>query len=263
MTQTACLVFSCNIPEAHSWNVWLLLYLHMRLQAGSAAGVIPLLPQENLELASQLKRLESSFSIFAEESNPNQLLAHLGRMAVEFHHLSSKVQKNEQRTSLLQVCDMRLWAKVNKAQNKFETKQLSCCYRCKIFLKVILFASLSIHVYLMLRTTSLWLRNGQSRTMCQKETNHFAALICELFPHELAYTHKQYSTSFFNTFSFCWVHVGTLSLYRMWITLWWFFLIPFVFLKTLCEQLRQENSELRKKMEEDHHIRNRDLEQLR
>ncbi|XP_034037383.1 TNFAIP3-interacting protein 1 isoform X2 [Thalassophryne amazonica] len=102
--------------------------------AGPAAGVIPLLPQENIELASQLKRLESSFSIFAEESNPNQLLAHLGRMAVEFHHLSSKVQKNEQRTSLLQ---------------------------------------------------------------------------------------------------------------------------------TLCEQLRQENSELRKKMEEDHHIRNRDLEQLR
>ncbi|XP_040903501.1 TNFAIP3-interacting protein 1 isoform X2 [Toxotes jaculatrix] len=102
--------------------------------AGLVAGVIPLLPQENIELASQLKRLESSFSIFAEESNPNQLLAHLGRMAVEFHHLSSKVQKNEQRTSLLQ---------------------------------------------------------------------------------------------------------------------------------TLCEQLRQENNELRKKMEEDHHIRNRDLEQLR
>ncbi|XP_061757916.1 TNFAIP3-interacting protein 1 isoform X2 [Nerophis ophidion] len=105
-----------------------------RLNTRSVAGVIPLLPQENIELASQLKKLESSFSIFAEESNPNQLLAHLGRMAVEFHHLSSKVQKNEQRTSLLQ---------------------------------------------------------------------------------------------------------------------------------TLCEQLRQENNELRKKMEEDHHIRNRDLEQLR
>ncbi|XP_061901672.1 TNFAIP3-interacting protein 1 isoform X5 [Entelurus aequoreus] len=104
------------------------------LTTRSMAGVIPLLPQENIELASQLKKLESSFSIFAEESNPNQLLAHLGRMAVEFHHLSSKVQKNEQRTSLLQ---------------------------------------------------------------------------------------------------------------------------------TLCEQLRQENNELRKKMEEDHHIRNRDLEQLR
>lgn len=77
------------------------------LQTRSVAGVIPLLPQENIELASQLKKLESSFSIFAEESNPNQLLAHLGRMAVEFHHLSSKVQKNEQRTSLLQVRSSR------------------------------------------------------------------------------------------------------------------------------------------------------------
>lgn len=84
-------------------NLSLWSHLFPSLQAGSAAGVIPLLPQENIELASQLKRLESSFSIFAEESNPNQLLAHLGRMAVEFHHLSSKVQKNEQRTSLLQV----------------------------------------------------------------------------------------------------------------------------------------------------------------
>ena len=71
--------------------------------AAAALGVVPHQPQDNMELASQLQRLESSFSVFAEESNPNQLLAHLGRMAVEFHHLSSKVQKNEQRTSLLQV----------------------------------------------------------------------------------------------------------------------------------------------------------------
>uniref|UniRef100_A0A3B4U2H4 TNFAIP3-interacting protein 1 n=1 Tax=Seriola dumerili TaxID=41447 RepID=A0A3B4U2H4_SERDU len=129
--QTSCLGKTLQ-PEKPTEG--LTVYLCGYLQAGSVAGVIPLLPQENIELASQLKRLESSFSIFAEESNPNQLLAHLGRMAVEFHHLSSKVQKNEQRTSLLQ---------------------------------------------------------------------------------------------------------------------------------TLCEQLRQENNELRKKMEEDHHIRNRDLEQLR
>lgn len=61
------------------------------------------LPRETLGLASQLQRLESSFSLFSEESNPNQLLAHLGRMAVEFNRLSSKVQKNEQRTSVLQV----------------------------------------------------------------------------------------------------------------------------------------------------------------
>ncbi|XP_077958447.1 TNFAIP3-interacting protein 1 isoform X6 [Gasterosteus aculeatus] len=81
---------------------------------------ITVLPQENLELASQLKRLESSFSIFAEESNPNQLLAHLGRMAVEFHHLSSKVQKNEQRTSLLQTLCEQLRQENNELRKKME-----------------------------------------------------------------------------------------------------------------------------------------------
>ncbi|XP_068570528.1 TNFAIP3-interacting protein 1 isoform X2 [Cebidichthys violaceus] len=90
------------------------------LIAGSVAGVIPVLPQENIELTSQLKRLESSFSIFAEESNPNQLLAHLGRMAVEFHHLSSKVQKNEQRTSLLQTLCEQLRQENNELRKKME-----------------------------------------------------------------------------------------------------------------------------------------------
>ncbi|XP_066523121.1 TNFAIP3-interacting protein 1 isoform X2 [Hoplias malabaricus] len=83
------------------------------------AGALPL-PQENTELASQLQRLESSFSVFAEESNPNQLLAHLGRMAVEFHHLSSKVQKNEQRTSLLQTLCEQLRQENNELRRKME-----------------------------------------------------------------------------------------------------------------------------------------------
>ncbi|XP_031654338.1 TNFAIP3-interacting protein 1 isoform X11 [Oncorhynchus kisutch] len=78
------------------------------------------LPQENQELTSQLQRLESSFSIFAEASNPNQLLAHLGRMAVEFHHLSSKVQKNEQRTSLLQTLCEQLRQENNELRKKME-----------------------------------------------------------------------------------------------------------------------------------------------
>uniref|UniRef100_A0AAV2KHG7 NF-kappa-B essential modulator NEMO CC2-LZ domain-containing protein n=1 Tax=Knipowitschia caucasica TaxID=637954 RepID=A0AAV2KHG7_KNICA len=86
----------------------------------TAGSVVPLIPQENLELASQLKRLESSFSVFAEESNPNQLLAHLGRMAVEFHHLSSKVQKNEQRTSLLQTLCEQLRQENNELRKKME-----------------------------------------------------------------------------------------------------------------------------------------------
>uniref|UniRef100_A0A8C7JWV8 TNFAIP3-interacting protein 1 n=1 Tax=Oncorhynchus kisutch TaxID=8019 RepID=A0A8C7JWV8_ONCKI len=78
------------------------------------------LPQENQELTSQLQRLESSFSIFAEASNPNQLLAHLGRMAVEFHHLSSKVQKNEQRTSLLQTLCEQLRHENSELRKKME-----------------------------------------------------------------------------------------------------------------------------------------------
>uniref|UniRef100_A0AAY4E2F5 TNFAIP3-interacting protein 1 n=1 Tax=Denticeps clupeoides TaxID=299321 RepID=A0AAY4E2F5_9TELE len=78
------------------------------------------LPQENLELASQLQKLESSFSVFADESNPNQLLAHLGRMAVEFHNLSSKVQKNEQRTSLLQTLCEQLRQENSELRKKME-----------------------------------------------------------------------------------------------------------------------------------------------
>ncbi|XP_052373266.1 TNFAIP3-interacting protein 1 isoform X7 [Oncorhynchus keta] len=85
--------------------------------AGAGPGQ---LPQENQELTSQLQRLESSFSIFAEASNPNQLLAHLGRMAVEFHHLSSKVQKNEQRTSLLQTLCEQLRQENNELRKKME-----------------------------------------------------------------------------------------------------------------------------------------------
>ncbi|XP_053541969.1 TNFAIP3-interacting protein 1 isoform X11 [Ictalurus punctatus] len=77
-------------------------------------------PCENTELASQLQRLESSFSVFAQESNPNQLLAHLGRMAVEFHTLSSKVQKNEQRTSLLQTLCEQLRQENSELRKKME-----------------------------------------------------------------------------------------------------------------------------------------------
>ncbi|MFT7802646.1 TNFAIP3-interacting protein 1 [Arapaima gigas] len=78
------------------------------------------LPQETLELASQLQKLESSFSLFAEESNPNQLLAHLGRMALEFNRLSSKVQKNEQRTSVLQTLCEQLRHENNELRKKME-----------------------------------------------------------------------------------------------------------------------------------------------
>ncbi|XP_034764684.2 TNFAIP3-interacting protein 1-like isoform X3 [Acipenser ruthenus] len=70
---------------------------------GEKEGQKPPVPQEDADLATQLQRLESSLSVFAEESNKNQLFSHLGRMALEFNRLSIKVQKNEQKTAVLQT----------------------------------------------------------------------------------------------------------------------------------------------------------------
>lgn len=50
-----------------------------------------------------LQRLETTLSVCAEEPDHSQLFTHLGRMALEFNRLASKVHKNEQRTSILQV----------------------------------------------------------------------------------------------------------------------------------------------------------------
>ncbi|TFK09566.1 zinc finger protein 711 [Platysternon megacephalum] len=61
------------------------------------------LQNEDANLMLHLQRLESTLSIFAEEPDKNQVLAHLGRMALEFNRLASKVHKNEQRTSVLQT----------------------------------------------------------------------------------------------------------------------------------------------------------------
>nr|XP_014436608.1 TNFAIP3-interacting protein 1 [Pelodiscus sinensis] len=61
------------------------------------------LQNEDTNLMLHLQRLESTLSVFAEEPDKNQVLAHLGRMALEFNRLASKVHKNEQRTSILQT----------------------------------------------------------------------------------------------------------------------------------------------------------------
>uniref|UniRef100_W5N1J1 TNFAIP3-interacting protein 1 n=1 Tax=Lepisosteus oculatus TaxID=7918 RepID=W5N1J1_LEPOC len=84
------------------------------------SGAMLQLPQENAELVSQLQKLESSLSVFAEESNKNQLLTHLGRMALEFNRLSSKVQKNEQKTSLLQTLCEQLRQENTDLRRKME-----------------------------------------------------------------------------------------------------------------------------------------------
>lgn len=60
-------------------------------------------PPEDSNLMLHLQRLETTLSVCAEEPDHSQLFTHLGRMALEFNRLASKVHKNEQRTSILQV----------------------------------------------------------------------------------------------------------------------------------------------------------------
>ncbi|KAK2116645.1 TNFAIP3-interacting protein 1 [Saguinus oedipus] len=60
------------------------------------------LPHEDGNLMLHLQRLETTLSVCAEEPDHSQLFTHLGRMALEFNRLASKVHKNEQRTSILQ-----------------------------------------------------------------------------------------------------------------------------------------------------------------
>uniref|UniRef100_A0A673V1R4 TNFAIP3-interacting protein 1 n=1 Tax=Suricata suricatta TaxID=37032 RepID=A0A673V1R4_SURSU len=61
------------------------------------------LPHEDTNLMLHLQRLETTLSVCAEEPDHSQLFTHLGRMALEFNRLASKVHKNEQRTSILQT----------------------------------------------------------------------------------------------------------------------------------------------------------------
>ncbi|XP_014641649.1 PREDICTED: TNFAIP3-interacting protein 1 isoform X2 [Ceratotherium simum simum] len=61
------------------------------------------LPHEDSNLMLHLQRLETTLSVCAEEPDHGQLFTHLGRMALEFNRLASKVHKNEQRTSILQT----------------------------------------------------------------------------------------------------------------------------------------------------------------
>uniref|UniRef100_A0A2K6ELU6 TNFAIP3-interacting protein 1 n=1 Tax=Propithecus coquereli TaxID=379532 RepID=A0A2K6ELU6_PROCO len=60
-------------------------------------------PHEDSNLMLHLQRLETTLSVCAEEPDHSQLFTHLGRMALEFNRLASKVHKNEQRTSILQT----------------------------------------------------------------------------------------------------------------------------------------------------------------
>ncbi|XP_006893745.1 PREDICTED: TNFAIP3-interacting protein 1 isoform X2 [Elephantulus edwardii] len=72
---------------------------------GSTRSMMELgpLPHEDSNLKLHLQRLETTLSVCAEEPDHSQLFTHLGRMALEFNRLASKVHKNEQRTSILQT----------------------------------------------------------------------------------------------------------------------------------------------------------------
>ncbi|XP_078219294.1 TNFAIP3-interacting protein 1 isoform X6 [Callithrix jacchus] len=74
-------------------------------ESSSHANVMALgpLPHEDGNLMLHLQRLETTLSVCAEEPDHSQLFTHLGRMALEFNRLASKVHKNEQRTSILQT----------------------------------------------------------------------------------------------------------------------------------------------------------------
>uniref|UniRef100_A0A6J0UY91 TNFAIP3-interacting protein 1 isoform X2 n=1 Tax=Pogona vitticeps TaxID=103695 RepID=A0A6J0UY91_9SAUR len=78
------------------------------------------LPNEDANLMLHLQRLESTLSLFAEESDKTQLFAHLGRMALEFNRLASKVHKNEQRTSILQALCEQLRKENEELRTKLE-----------------------------------------------------------------------------------------------------------------------------------------------
>nr|XP_042706906.1 TNFAIP3-interacting protein 1 isoform X5 [Chrysemys picta bellii] len=93
------------------------------------------LQNEDTNLMLHLQRLESTLSVFAEEPDKNQVLAHLGRMALEFNRLASKVHKNEQRTSVLQtLCeqlrneneDLRAKLEKDLEQRNQATEKLRC-----------------------------------------------------------------------------------------------------------------------------------------
>ncbi|XP_034512736.1 TNFAIP3-interacting protein 1 isoform X3 [Ailuropoda melanoleuca] len=76
---------------------------HARSTTVSGWRALGPLPHEDSNLMLHLQRLETTLSVCAEEPDRSQLFTHLGRMALEFNRLASKVHKNEQRTSILQT----------------------------------------------------------------------------------------------------------------------------------------------------------------
>lgn len=60
-------------------------------------------PSEDTNLLPQLQQLENTLSGCTKEASKDQVFVRMGYMASELKRLASKVHKNEQRTTFLQV----------------------------------------------------------------------------------------------------------------------------------------------------------------
>ncbi|KAM3849051.1 TNFAIP3-interacting protein 1 isoform 5-T5 [Vipera latastei] len=89
-------------------------------QESSKKSDLEPLVNEDTNLMLHLQRFENTLSLFAEESDKTQVFAHLGRMALEFNRLASKVHKNEQRTSILQTLCEQLRNENEELRTKLE-----------------------------------------------------------------------------------------------------------------------------------------------
>ncbi|KAM9313099.1 TNFAIP3-interacting protein 1 [Gastrophryne carolinensis] len=80
----------------------------------------PTVQHEDENLHHHLQRMESSLSMFTEESDRTRLLTNMSRMALEFNRLASKVHKNETRTSVLQTLCEQLRKENEDLRSKLE-----------------------------------------------------------------------------------------------------------------------------------------------
>ncbi|XP_044137082.1 LOW QUALITY PROTEIN: TNFAIP3-interacting protein 1 [Bufo gargarizans] len=77
---------------------------------------------EDRNIRHHLQRMGDSLNMFAEESDRNRLLNHMSRLVLEFNRLADKVQKNEQRTSVLQTLCEQLRKENEDLRSKLEVE---------------------------------------------------------------------------------------------------------------------------------------------
>uniref|UniRef100_A0A4W3HGU7 TNFAIP3 interacting protein 1 n=1 Tax=Callorhinchus milii TaxID=7868 RepID=A0A4W3HGU7_CALMI len=95
-----CLSFTCSLHSQETSSEFEIVNMEEKMERSEGERE---LAGEDGDVSGYLNRLGSSLSVFAEETNRKQLLAHLSRMAVDFSRLTAKVQRNESKTSVLQT----------------------------------------------------------------------------------------------------------------------------------------------------------------